>query len=266
LAQKNYFSEYQEPKISAIRRLAMSKETVALDLPGDVSESVQKVAKTISAYSTRMLQDSAFFSALQSGTLQKDQLIYIFSQYKLWRDQFHTWFGLCILKSGSCSDPGVAEAIRSLAEHTVAEIRDDHTGMYNSFLKAMGVDAAEIREPSQATRRYSKSYIEIFGTGEENFAPALFALSARELFASLRNTFVIKVLGERYNIDASHWWKAHEELELKHFTDTLMPLSDELKRLAMDRIIETMKHEIDRHVFYWDKLYGESSIKQAVAA
>jgi hypothetical protein len=72
---------------------------------------------------------------------------YAFLQYHHWRDRLHQWFGLCIVKAGSCTDPDQKSAIMSLADHTFTDLQDGHSEMYSN--RHISKDVT-IRKPSTA--------------------------------------------------------------------------------------------------------------------
>ena len=115
----------------------------------DSADQVQleeTITREIMDYSKRMLNTSNFFGKLKNGDISLPCLKYVFSQYRYWRDQFHTWFGLCILKSGSCEPSYVRDAVLELADHTLTEMRENHAGLYRDFLQSLGVTAEELQQ------------------------------------------------------------------------------------------------------------------------
>lgn len=62
-------------------------------LTSSIEETITK--ETIN-YSYIALENSPFFSSLKQSSPPNEILRYVFGQYRFWRDQFHTWFGLCI--------------------------------------------------------------------------------------------------------------------------------------------------------------------------
>lgn len=219
------------------------------------------VTQDIIGYSKHRLATGTFFSRLNDTGIDLDHLKYIFAQYRHWRDQFHTWFGLCIMKSGSCEAADIQQEVKELAEHVVVEMKENHTKMYFDFLSKLGVDKDDLKNwgKGDATRQYERSFVNVFGTDTSNFTDSVMALSARELFASIRNGFVTKALKKCYGISQSPWWELHEHLEIEHFRGAIRPV---IKRLddpvEYDRAIDIMKSEIDRHVDYWDNLLEEA--------
>ncbi|MGI0119584.1 hypothetical protein [Zooshikella sp. RANM57] len=223
--------------------------------------TVDDMADAIVTYSKKALADSQFFRDLADGVIAIADLRYIFMQYEYWRNIFHEWFGLCILKSGDASHPYVCHTVQALAHHVLVEMKENHTLMYQRFIEQLG-DSTHPRDPeSHATRKYKSHFLNIFGTSDTNFVESVAALSARELFASIRNTYVKKALKTFYGIEKSPWWDIHEHLELEHFHDTFTPLEQELEgKKRYVTLMRFMTNEIDAHVQYWDELYKESQI------
>ncbi len=225
----------------------------------------KQIADSIVAYSQLALNRSSFFSALGRQEVAHEALRAIFCQYRFWRDQFHTWFGVCILKSGSCADASVTRAVLSLAHHVTEELEDDHAGMYLGLLRKLGVSDHDLRETqkSPTTSAYEQSFFDRFGAETETFADSVIALSGRELFASIRNGFLIEHL-RPYGVEDDKWLTAHEELELAHFYDAIRSfLIPDMHESEAQRMIGLAREEIDRHVAYWDDLWEDARASAA---
>ena len=217
-----------------------------------------EISNEIISYSNESLDRSYFFSDLSKGVIEVEALYYIFQQYEYWRNIFHTWFGLCILKSGDSADTYTSDTVKELAHHTRIEMKENHTAMYKNFMSQLNL-CAEKRIESRATKQYRAHFINKFGITNGNFKEAVAALSGRELFASIRNIWVKKAFKTHYNIDKTPWWDIHEQLELDHFHDTFAPLAGELADSSRcEEVMRYMVEEIDAHVHYWDQLYDEA--------
>src|SRR5262245_7482356 len=191
----------------------------------DIAATERAVVDEIVGYCHAALERSRFFPALRAGAVSRPALRYVFGQYRLLRDRFQSWFGLCIIKSGSCDDPDVRAAILSLADHIAVEMRDGHDTLFFNFLVDIGLSEAEIRamRAGGATRRYDASYFERYGLSEANFFEAVTAISAREILHSIRNAYVLEHYLEKVGLGESPWWRLHVELELDHFQAALQP-------------------------------------------
>jgi len=226
-----------------------------------VSSEILMISKEIVRHSNDALARSAFFSRLNRGEVSMENLRYVFKQYEYWRNSFHTWFGLCILKSGDASDPTVSKIVEELAHHTWVEMKENHARMYQYFMRQLGPQEGKYSKENKATLDYKSHFVKKFGVTENNFKDAVAALSARELFASIRNTWVLAAFRSFYNIEKTPWWDAHEHLELEHFQDIFAPLSEEfLDKTFRDNLLRQMREEIDAHVRYWDALLDEASM------
>ena len=223
----------------------------------------ERLAADSLGYAQGCLASSRFFSGLSRGDIGPRHMQYVFSQYKLWRDGFHSWFALLIMKSGSCTQPARSRVIVSLASHVVSEMQDDHAGMYMKFLqKDIGLNESSLQqlEESVATRVYRRSFAQRFGLEESNFTDAVIALSGRELLASLRNRSLQRSLTAWYHVPEVQWLDLHESLEVDHFNEIVSPLIsstiDAEETLA--RFISLIRQEIQLHISYWDELLRES--------
>jgi pyrroloquinoline quinone (PQQ) biosynthesis protein C len=227
-----------------------------------VAGTEHAVAEEIVGYCHAALERSRFFGALQAGSVSSAALRYIFGQYRLLRDRFQTWFGLCIVKSGSCDDEDVRAAILSLADHIAVEMRDGHDKLFRDFLAELGMSEAEIRamRAGGATRRYDASFFERYGLSEASFFEAVTAISAREILHSIRNAYVLEHFLSKAGLGDSPWWRLHVDLELDHFKAALRPVIQRSHghAAAVAWVVQTLKREIDRHVQYWDELLQEA--------
>src|SRR6266850_682936 len=228
----------------------------------DVAATESDVVEEIVRYCHAALERSRFFLTLRAGTVSRPALRYIFGQYRLLRDRFQAWFGLCIVKSGSCDDADVRAAILSLADHIAVEMRDGHDTLFRNFLVDLGLSEVEIRamRPGGATRRYDASYFERYGLSEANFFEAVTAISAREILHSIRNAYVLEHFLSKAGLGDSPWWRLHVDLELDHFKAALQPVIQRSHghAAAVASLVQTLKREIDRHVRYWDELLQEA--------
>ncbi len=227
-----------------------------------VAGTENAVAEEIVSYCHAALERSRFFPSLRAGSVSLTVLRYVFGQYRLLRDRFQAWFGLCIVKSGSCDDEDVRAAILSLADHIAVEMRDGHDKLFRDFLVDLGMSEAEIRamRAGKATRRYDASYFQRYGLSERNFFEAVTAISAREILHSIRNAYVLEHFLSKVGFGESQWWRLHVDLELDHFKAALLPVIQRSHGddAAVASVVQTLKREIDRHIQYWDELLEEA--------
>ena len=227
----------------------MQEMSVDMDTRIAVSEGL---ASHILECARGCLASSRFFSGLSKGDIGPRHMRYVLAQNKLWRDSFHSWFALLIMKSGPCTQPARNQVIASLAEHVLSEMRDDHAGMYMQFLQDIGLTEPSLQqlEESMATRVYRRSFAQRFGIGESNFTDAVVALGARELFASVRNRSLQRSLTEWYHApEEIRWLDLHESLEVDHFNETIGPLiSSAAAEENPDRLLPLIRQEIQSAV------------------
>jgi hypothetical protein len=211
----------------------------------------------------RALDRSAFFRALAAGTVDGPLLQYAFAQYGFFRDQLHRWFALCIVKAPDCREPGHKAAIMALADHIFTDLRDGHDEMFDAFLQDLPVSkiAAALEQPSDATRRYIRSFFDDFGFETEDFFVALAALGARELCVSPRNQRLIRHYFVPRGIEPPTWIALHADLELDHFHDVVRPMlaarRNDIPTLTAAR--SAAERAIDHHVQLFDDLLLENS-------
>lgn len=236
----------------------LNRET---ELPPEAEAQKQAITETTIAYCNELLDRSRFFSLLKDGEMTPSILQYAFLQYQLWRDRLHQWFGLCIVKADSCTDPDQKVAIMSLADHTFTDLQDGHSEMYLEFLHELGLSKAEIKaaDRSAATVSYERSFFDDFGYGTDNFYEAIAALSGRELCVSIRNERILQCYFDVRTMKHPTWLALHAELEVEHFHDTIRPA---LTRYAGNAtkiadLMNAVKLGIDRHVQYFDEMLDE---------
>ena len=57
------------------------------------------VSESLGTYVKDLLDESDFFSDLSAGRAHPEHVRDVFGQYYLWRNRFHRWFGICVVKS-----------------------------------------------------------------------------------------------------------------------------------------------------------------------
>lgn len=241
--------------------LTSSRLNRDIELPPAVKAQESAISSKTIAYCHEVLDRSHFFCLLKAGAITPPMIKYAFLQYHFWRDRLHQWFGLCIVKAGSCTDNDQKSAIMSLADHTFTDLQDDHSEMYVEFLHDLGLSDAEIAasQRSVATTSYERSFFDEFGYGTDNFYEALAALSGRELCVSIRNARIIESYFDARGMKHSTWLSLHAELEVNHFQDSIRPVltrydGDSTK---LHSVIKAVECGIDRHVQYFEDLLHE---------
>jgi thiaminase len=244
---------------------AIASTSSRLDRQTEFSSAVKAqeevMTSTTIAYCHATLDRNRFFSLLQAGAVTPSLMQYVFLQYHHWRDRLHQWFGLCIVKADSCTDPDQKSAILSLADHTFTDLRDGHSEMYVEFLYELGLNDREITatQRSAATHSYERSFFDDFGYDSENFYEALSALSGRELCVSIRNGRLLQHYFDAHDMKHPTWLSLHAELEVNHFQDSIRPVltryEEDPTKLAS--VIKAIERGIDRHVEYFEELLQE---------
>ncbi len=232
-----------------------------IELPPAVKTQFAEISSSTIAYCHETLDRSRFFCLLKAGAVAPSLIQYVFLQYYYWRDRLHQWFGLCIVKAGSCTQEDQKSAIMSLADHTFTDLRDNHNEMYVEFLHDLGLSDAEIMASgrSTATASYERSFFDEFGYGTDNFYEALATLSGRELCVSIRNVRFLQSYFDARSMKHPTWLSLHAELEVYHFQDSIHPM---LTRFDGDlakqnSVIKAVERGINRHVQYFDDLLHE---------
>jgi thiaminase len=248
----------QANEISTNTSSRLNRESI---LSPEVEAQREAISNRTIAYCHESLDRSRFFSLLKDGEISTSMMQYAFLQYHFWRDRLHQWFGLCIVKAGSCSDPNQKVAIMSLADHTFTDLQDGHSEMYVEFLHDLGLSNDEIyaSNRSPATLAYERSFFNDFGYDTDNFYEALVALSGRELCVSIRNQKILQYYFDARQMKHPTWLSLHAELEIEHFHDTfraaLTCYADNSVKIA--DLMVAVERGIDRHIQYFEDLLYE---------
>jgi hypothetical protein len=221
----------------------------------------EKVSADTVACCEGAFDSSSFFCLLAAGNASPALLQYVFLQYRFFRDQLHRWFGVCIMKAPSCSDPHQKSALMALADHVFTDLRDNHELMYDEFLRLLGIDEAEVQKttPSAASTTYMRSFIDEFAAERADFYSALAALSGREICVSLRNRRLLSQYFIPRGLERPAWLVLHAELEVEHFRDAVRPLLEagEPDAAAFAAQFRARSRAIEKHVSYFDQLLLE---------
>ncbi|MBE9137732.1 hypothetical protein IQ254_11100 [Nodosilinea sp. LEGE 07088] len=248
-------------KASSVTATTSSRLDRAIALPVELETRVNAISTAAIAYCHEALDRSRFFNLLKTTDQALPIMQYAFLQYRFWRDRLHQWFGLCIVKAGSCSEPDQKAALMSLADHIFTDLRDDHTELYLEFLQALqlGPEAIQASRRSPATVAYERSFFDAHGYGTENFYAALVALSGRELCVSIRNHQILRDYFDAQNLKHPLWLALHAELEMEHFQDVLRPALAHYagSSQAVSTLLETLQRSINRHVQYFEEMLCE---------
>jgi hypothetical protein len=216
----------------------------------------QAVSEILAPYMTNLLAQSAFFSALSAGKAQIEHVRHVFGQYYAWRNRFHRWIGVCIVRSAPFGDSANTPAV--LGELTTClaqELTGDHHRLALSFLAALGIDDPRRITAQPETQAYADSFLRCYspagGSGDE----ALAALAGRELVVPGRNKIIMGALRGQYGVTAGlDFFELHTELEAEHFRALWDALTRD-REMDMDPLVEAARVEIWEHVTFWDDVY-----------
>ena len=245
---------------SIVHHLSSSRLVRRTHIP-ELAILEEKVSADAIACCDRAFDSSSFFAVLAAGNASPPLLQYVFLQYLFFRDQLHRWFGLCIMRAPSCSDPHQKSAIMALTDHVFTDLRDNHELMYEEFLRLLGVDEAARRRatPSAASSAYMRSFVDEFAAERHDFYSALAALSGRELCVALRNRRLLSQYFVPRGLEQPAWLVLHSELEAEHFRDALRPVleASDPDSAAFAAHFRAISQAIERHVSYFDQLLLE---------
>lgn len=240
--------------------LTSSRLDRTIELPPAIKAQEEAITAQTIAYCQAALDHSCFFGLLKAGMITPATMQYVFLQYHHWRDRLHQWFGLCIVKAGSCTNPDQKIALLSLSDHIFTDLKDGHSEMFIACLHDLGLsdDDIAISQRSRATASYERSFFNDFGNGIDNFYEALAALSGRELCVSLRNARILQSYFDVRSMKHPIWLSLHAELELNHFQDSIHPvLVHHSNSIQLTCVIKAIERSIDRHVQYFEELLQE---------
>jgi pyrroloquinoline quinone (PQQ) biosynthesis protein C len=214
------------------------------------------VSESLESYAHDRLAESAFFSDLSAGQAHPEHVRGVFSQYYLWRNRFHRWFGICVAKSAAFGDAlNVPRVLGELIACLEQEIKGNHHGLALSFLTALGIDDPTRIAALPVTEAYAESFLRCYFSSERTGDEALAALAGRELVAPGRNEIIISALPRHYGVTSGlEFFSVHTDLEVEHFRALWEALAHDTK--ADDRrLTEAARVEIWEHITFWDDVY-----------
>jgi hypothetical protein len=203
----------------------------------------------------RELDGSRFFSALSSGTAGIREVRSMFGQYYLWRNQFHRWFGVCIVRSPAFGlESGTSLILSELVEHIQVELDEDHFGLATTFLSALGVEPMSLTATPE-TIRYCDSFAARYLDPRVPAEHGLAALAGREAVSAERNRRTIEALRGHYGITSGlEFLDLHLGLEDDHL-EMLLKALERGYRVILTDLEKPALEEISRHVRFWDEIY-----------
>src|SRR6266567_3905064 len=221
------------------------------------SHDSQDVSKILESYVGNLIAESNFFSDLSNGLAHPEDVRGVFGQYYLWRNQFHRWFGICIVRSAPFSESlNVPRILGGLVECLGQEIREDHHGLALSFLAALGVDDPSRITALPVTDTYAESFLRCYFSSDRSGDEALAALAGRELSVPGRNRIILSALPEHYGVTSGlEFFGLHNTIEVEHFRVLWDAMAHDHKADTR-RLIEAARLEIWEHITFWDDVYS----------
>ena len=215
------------------------------------------VSEILEACVHDLLAESSFFSDLSAGRVRPEHVRDVFGQFYLWRNRFHRWFGICVVKSAPFGEALPAQRLLGeLIACLEQEIKGDHHGLALSFLGALGIaDPARIRA-LPVTDAYAESFLRCYFPIDRSGDEAIAALAGRELVGPGRNGIIVNALSEHYGVTTGlEFFNLHADLEAEHFRALWEALAH-CTRTDSRRLIEAARLEIWEHVTFWDDVYS----------
>jgi hypothetical protein len=215
------------------------------------------VSASLEGYVNDLLTESIFFSDLSTGQARPEHIRDVFGQFYLWRNRFHRWFGICVVKSAAFGEAlNVPCVLGELIACLEEEIKGDHHSLALSFLAALGVgDPAHIRALS-VTDSYAESFLRCYFPEDRSGDEALAALAGRELVGPSRNRIIVGALSDHYGITSGlEFFNLHADLEAEHFRVLWAALAQG-SRADIRRLVEAARLEIWEHITFWDDVYS----------
>lgn len=221
------------------------------------SHDSRAVSKILEAYVGNLIAESNFFSDLSSGRVRTEDVKDVFGQYYLWRNRFHRWFGICVMKSAPFGEAAnVPRVLGELIECLGQEIKEDHHGLALSFLAALGIDDPSRITALPVTDTYAESFLRCYFSSDRSGDEALAALAGRELSVPSRNRIILSALPEHYGVNSGlEFFGVHNTIEVEHFRVLWEAMTHDHKADTR-RLIEAARLEIWEHITFWDDIYS----------
>jgi hypothetical protein len=215
------------------------------------------VSESLESYVRDLLAESIFFSDLSAGRARPGHVRDVFGQFYLWRNRFHRWFGICVVKSAPFGEAlNVPRVLGELIACLEQEINGDHHGLALSFLAALGIDDPARIKALPVTDAYAESFLRCYFPVDRSGDEALAALAGRELAGPSRNRIITGALSEHYGVTSGlEFLSLHAGLETEHFRALWAALAHDT-RADSRRLIEAARLEIWEHITFWDDVYS----------
>jgi hypothetical protein len=187
------------------------------------------VSESLGTYVKDLLAESDFFSDLSAGRAHPEHIRDVFGQYYLWRNRFHRWFGIRVVKSAPFGEAlNVPRVLGELIACLEQEIKGDHHGLALAFLAALGIANPAHITALPVTDTYAESFLRCYFPVDRSGDEAIAALAGRDLHIDL---------------EAEHFGALWEALARDSRTDTR-------------RLIDAAGLEIWEHIIFWDDVYS----------
>jgi hypothetical protein len=215
------------------------------------------VSASLEACVNGLLAESSFFSDLSAGRARPEHVRDVFGQFYLWRNRFHRWFGVCVVKSGPFGEsPNARFVLSELIACLEQEITGDHHGLARSFLTALGIDDPARLRALPVTNAYAESFLCCYSPGDRSGDEALAALAGRELVGPSRNKIIVNALPAHYGVTSGlEFFNVHADLEAEHFRVLWEALTHGTSADSR-RLMEAARLEIWEHITFWDDVYS----------
>ncbi|MFB4303598.1 iron-containing redox enzyme family protein [Actinomadura sp. NTSP31] len=181
-------------------------------------------------------------------------------QYYLWRNQFHRWLGVCVVKSPAFGTESDAFRVLSgLTAHIEEEVGGDHHGLAVRLLRALGVERPAAVAPLPVTAAYCESFPARYLDPARGGAEAVAALAGREIASPARNRIMIDALSAHYGVTSGlEFLTLHETKGPGQFAALWDVLTNGF--FADEALmVRAAREEIGEHVGFWDEVYAHLS-------
>jgi len=215
------------------------------------------VSESLGAYVNDLLAESDFFLDLSAGRAHPDHVRDVFGQHYLWRNRFHRWFGICVVKSAPFGEAlNVPRVLGELIACLEQEIKGDHHGLALAFLAALGIDNPAHITALPVTDAYAESFLRCYFPVDRSGDEALAALAGRELVGPSRNRIIISALSEHYGVTSGlEFFNLHTDLEAEHFR-VLWEAVTRDSGTDIRMLIDAARLEIWEHITFWGDVYS----------
>jgi hypothetical protein len=215
------------------------------------------VSASLASYARDRLAESDFFSELSVGEVPPENVRDVFGQYYMWRNRFHRWFGVCVVKIAPAGDgPNAPRVLGELIECLAQELRGNRHELALSFLAALGIDNPARIDALPVTGAYAESFLRCYLPADRTGDEALAALAGRELVVPGRNRIIKSALSGHYGITTGlEFFGLQADLGAEH-SRSLWEAFAQDGTADSRKLIEVARMEIWEHITFWDDVYS----------